>query len=154
VFTRRIRRRVGRAVTSSSLVPFRRASVATILGLALVGATLAQVGSATTLNASAGSLGAGSAVVSSCDTNGVISSYKTNFDASLGAYAVTAVTISNLAVACDGKQLQIVVTNADGVSVGSALVPTLNIPPEGVVTVPLGTVSAESARGMAIVISG
>ena len=68
-------------------------------------AAVAAMGLATASAASLGgitssSYGADVGVVSSCDTDGVTVAFTNSYDASLGRYQTTAVTVSGIAAAC------------------------------------------------------
>jgi hypothetical protein len=65
------------------------------------------------------SLGADSAAVATCDSDGVSTSYTTAYDATDGRYEVTAVTVSGIDNVCDGKPIAVTLTNGAGASVGS-----------------------------------
>ena len=82
----------------------------TVLAVASAGyaaaATLGPLGST--------SLGAGSANVTSCDSNGVQSEYTVVDD------TVTAVTVSGIHENCLNGALSVALTNADGVAIGTA----------------------------------
>ena len=116
---------------------------------------LSRLSSAASLDVDGRSLGAGTTTVASCDADGMTTSFVTAFDPALGSYAITAVTITGIENTCDQKKLQLVLTNSDGALVGSALVPTLNLPLGATsAVVPMVPVSAELVRGIAIVMSG
>lgn len=92
--------------------------IARLLWLAIGTATvvLAGAASASSLPLAAGSLGAGAASVTSCDSGGVDFRYAVD-----GAGAVTSVTVTNIDPACQGATLRVALTNA-GAEVGSGWV--------------------------------
>jgi hypothetical protein len=75
---------------------------------------------AATLGVSSNTLGAGGDEVVSCDTDGVTVSYDTEYDPALapqdtavpalGGYKVTDVTIDDIATACNGAEMKVVLT--------------------------------------------
>lgn len=83
----------------------------TVLATGIVFST--AFAAAASLDVSAGSLGAGSSAVTSCDSNGVTTTYGTTFSASLAGYKVTTVSVNDIATpACAGKTMK--VTLLDG----------------------------------------
>lgn len=54
-------------------------------------------------------IAAADALVASCDTDGVSIQYTTTFDS---GYTVTHVVVSDIALACNGDQISVVLTNA------------------------------------------
>lgn len=99
-------------------------------GLAAASLAGVVVAAAATLGGvSVNQLGAGSAVVSSCDDDGVALDYVVAFDGGSGTYVVTDVDVSGIDAACGGAELSVAlvgggarlaaggpVTVADGVS--------------------------------------
>ncbi len=75
-----------------------------------------------------GQVGADDAAVTSCDTNGVTTSYATSWDTTDDRYEVTSVTVSGIAEPCDGRTLSVslldAVTNGNQIGSGSVTVPT------------------------------
>lgn len=106
--------------------PLRRV----LAGLAIASLSGVLVAAAATLGGvSVNQLGAGSAVVASCDDDGVTLDHVVAFDDGSGAYVVTDVDVSGIDASCAGAELSIVlsgggerladggpVTVADGVS--------------------------------------
>lgn len=99
-------------------------------------------------------LGADSAAVATCDSNGVSTSYTTAYDATDGRYEVTAVTVGGVDNACDGKAIAVTLTTAAGASVGSG---STTVPVDAgatSVTVTLSSAaSAEDAANAHVLIS-
>ena len=74
------------------------------------------------------SIGADSAVVASCDTDGVTSAYVAGWDPTDKRYEITSVTVGGVADTCDGRNLSVTLTDSSGVQIGSG---TLSIPTSG-----------------------
>ncbi len=92
----------------------QRTLIALVAGLVVFGGVIA---SATSLGGvSSRALGSGASVVASCDTDGVAVAYTTAFDAASGTYRVSAVTVSGIAAACSGQQIEVGLRNSAGTS--------------------------------------
>lgn len=76
----------------------RKKLVLAVLAAAVVGS--AAYAFAATLSVSSNSLGAGDAAVSSCDTDGIKTSFSTQYDSTAAAYIVKNVVVSGIAGAC------------------------------------------------------
>jgi hypothetical protein len=74
------------------------------------------------------SVGADSAVVASCDTDGVTAAYVTGWDATDKRYEITSVTVGGVADTCDGRTMSVSLTDSGGAQIGSG---TLVIPTSG-----------------------
>jgi anti-sigma-K factor RskA len=99
-------------------------------------------------------LGADSAAVATCDNTGVSTSYTTAYDATDGRYEVTAVTVSGIDNACDGKAIAVTLTNGAGASVGSGSTTVPTDVGATAVTVTLSSAaSAEDAANAHVLIS-
>jgi len=88
--------------------------LAPLAGLAVAGgifASAATLGGVTTTG-----MGASTAVVASCDTDGVTLAYTTAYDATTGTYRVSTVSVSGIAPACSGKNISVSLRNAAGTS--------------------------------------
>ena len=103
----------------------RRAIVASLLGLTVGGGVLA---SAASLGVTGNTLGAGTVVIASCDTN-VILKYGHTYSAALpiapgnpGSYRTTTVTISGINDTCVGKSLDITLKDSTGASLATGSV--------------------------------
>jgi hypothetical protein len=94
----------------------KRVLLAALFGTVVYAIALA---SAATLNVSESSLGSGSNLASSCDTDGVTVSYGTVYTASSAAYTVNSVTVNGIASACDGKAVGATLTNAGNAAQGT-----------------------------------
>ncbi len=131
----------------------RQAVFALALGIVGVGGVLA---SAASLNIANSTLGAGTTVIASCDTNGVSLVYTNTYVPSTGRYNTTAVTVNGLSNVCDAKRLDITLKQNTGAVLGSGSILSLSLP--------IGTTSATVAispaananlvRGAAVVVSG
>jgi hypothetical protein len=86
----------------------KRFVVATVAALAVLGLVFAA---AATLTVSSPTLGAGDAVVASCDPDGVTVNYSTIYNDG-GYYAVNAVEVSGIDAGCIGETLQVTVGSA------------------------------------------
>lgn len=103
------------------MTDMKRIAIWTIV-VAIVAAPV--IGAAATLGVDPGILGAGSADIAPCDTNGFSESYTTS------SGNVTSVAISGIAdPACEGGELKLTITNSAGVSIGAG--GTVTIPTDG-----------------------
>lgn len=95
------------------------AIIAPAVLMGIVSASAASLGGIT-----APSLGADTAVISACDTDGVTLAYTTSYDAALGRYQVTDVDVSGIDANCDTKTASITLKDGSNVSLafGSATV--------------------------------
>jgi hypothetical protein len=87
-------------------------------------ASLAVFGSLYAMAASLGGItsnkvGADSAVVASCDTDGVTTSYTTSWDSTNKRYSISSVTVSGVADTCDGETLSVSLKDTSGTQLGS-----------------------------------
>lgn len=106
----------------------RRALVASLLGLTVGGGVLA---SAASLSVTGNTLGAGTTVIASCDTDGVALKYGHTYvplaptpqtpPQAPGAYRTSSVTVSGINPACVGKNISITLKDSAGVQLGFAL---------------------------------
>ncbi len=134
----------------------RKVVAVTVVALGVAGLGLA---SASQLTVTAGSLGAGTTVVASCDTNGVKVGFTNTFDVTARGYTVSAVTLTDVASTCENQTINVELLNADpgaataGTSVGRAQ----GTVPAGGGTVTLtvtGSPKAADVKGVAAVIAG
>ena len=141
----------------------RRAIVASLLGLTVGGGILA---SAASLGVTGNTLGAGTVVIASCDTDGVALKYGHTYSATLpvapgvpGSYRTTSVTISGINSACVGKSLDITLSGAGGALLASGNVPAIVAPvlpaTNSVATVTFAAPGADASAvlGAAVVIA-
>lgn len=90
-----------------------------IFGLAVGAAAFAGVfAMAASLTVGSNSLGAGTADVTSCDTDGVDHSYTTAFATAIPGYRVNAVEITGIAAACNGYDIKATVLDGSDASLG------------------------------------
>jgi hypothetical protein len=101
----------------------RRTVLALIVSLMVFGSLYALAASLGGITSD--SVGADSAVVASCDTNGVTSAYATAWDATDERYEITSVTVGGVADTCDGRTLSVNLTDPTGAQIGAG---TLVIP--------------------------
>lgn len=92
----------------------KRTLIALVAGLAVFGGVIASASSLGGVSSRA--LGSGASVVASCDVDGVAVAYTTAFDATSGTYRVSAVTVSGIAAACSGQQIEVALRNTAGTS--------------------------------------
>ena len=138
---------------SSSIAPNRRKRIAAsviagIAALGVVGASAASLGGITS-----NSLGADTAVVGSCDTDGVTLTYTNAYDATLGRYQTTSVGVTGIAAACAGKSLSLTLKDSGGVSLGAGTVASI-VGTSATVSLGAPGANANAAVGAAAVISG
>lgn len=123
------------------------AVAAGVLAIGVVGASAASLGGITS-----DSLGADVGTIASCDTDGVqLKPFTNTYDAALGRYQTSGVTIIGIAAGCNGKSLSITLKDTAGVSLGSATA-TVAGTTQAVTFAP--TVNANAVTGAAVVISG
>ena len=129
----------------------RRTVLALIVSLMVFGSLYALAASLGGITSD--SVGADSAVVASCDTNGVTTAYVTGWDATDERYEITSVTVGGVADTCDGRTMSVNLTDPTGAQIGSG---TLVIPTSVATSfaVALSTAaSAELTEGVNILIT-
>jgi hypothetical protein len=129
----------------------RRIAAAIIAGaatLGVVGASAASLGGITS-----NSLGADTAVVGSCDTDGVTLAYTNSYDATLGRYQTTSVNVTGIAVGCAGKTLSLTLKDSLGNSLGGGTVASIAGTSAAVALTAPGA-NANAVVGAAVVIAG
>ena len=100
------------------MASFRRKPAALALGvLGIAGLSLA---SAAQLGVSSQSLGAGTTVVASCDSDGITAAFTSTYDPTTKRYNATGITLSGVAAACNGLAVRVTVADTAGVSLGEA----------------------------------
>ena len=137
--------------TVSSIVkkyPKIAAVVAGVSALGVIGASAATLGGVTS-----NSLGSDVGVVSSCDTDGVSLAYTNAYDAKLGRYQTTSVTVSGIAPACAGKSLSLTLKDAGGASLGGGTVASIS-GASAVLNLTAPGADANAVVGAAVVITG
>jgi hypothetical protein len=78
---------------------------------------------AASLNVTASSLGAGTATVASCDTDGVVASFDTAYSATAAGYKVTVVHIAGISTpSCDGRTMKVTLIGAADASLAEQTV--------------------------------
>jgi hypothetical protein len=126
----------------------RNKGLAVLAGVGVAGLVGAAAAS---LDLTTSSLGADAQVVASCDTDGIDVNWITGYNATAQRFDLEDIELSGVAAACDGLDLEIVITDAADLSIatfsGSAT--------STVTTAALSTpVDAELVEGIAVVISG
>jgi len=129
----------------------RRALVAILLALTIFAAVY---GFAATLSAGATPLGAGNAAVATCQTAGTATgAYTIAYDSALGGYAVSGITVHNLAAGCATKTVAVTLTGA-----ANAVISTVTgvVPAGGgsLALSPATAVAAANVTGLSVAISG
>ena len=78
---------------------------------------------AASLSVTSPTLGAGTATVASCDTDGVTTSYTVAYSATAGGYTVANVSVSGIATpGCDGKTMKVTLVGSADASLGEQTV--------------------------------
>lgn len=89
-------------------------ALAGVTAFAAVNGSAASLGGITSTG-----LGADDSTVSSCDTNGVTTSYTTEYNTTTAAgYKVDDITVGGIADACNGKSMKITLIGASNTSLG------------------------------------
>jgi hypothetical protein len=96
-----------------------RRHIAALLGaLTVFGAVFAMAASLGGITS--GNVGADNAAVTSCDSDGVATSYATSWDTGDDRYEVTSVTVSNItSPACNGKTVSVSLLDTAGNQIGT-----------------------------------
>jgi hypothetical protein len=133
----------------------KRFVIGLIVGVAVFAAAF---GMAATLGGlTSDSLGADDQTVGTCDSNGVSTSYTTDYIAVAPAgFKVVAVTVSGIANTCDGKTIEVALTGSGGALIEEQ---TATVPTDAVATSVTLTFSdvdslAEAVTGVHVMISG
>jgi hypothetical protein len=126
----------------------RNKGLAVLAGVGVAGLVGAAAAS---LDLTSSSLGADANVVASCDTDGIDVNWGTGFNSLAQRFDLQSVELTGVAAACDGLDLEIVITDAADATIatfsGSATSTTTN----ALLSSP---VDAEAVEGIAVVISG
>jgi hypothetical protein len=123
------------------------AIVSAVAAFAAVSASAASLGAL-----SSTSLGAGTTIVAPCDSDGMVASYTTAYNA--GQYVVTAVKLTGVNALCANLAADLTLSDSLNASIGSATVAPLTVT-AGVVIIPIGgAVSAKAVTNLSLVISG
>jgi hypothetical protein len=128
----------------------KRVLAAIVAGLFTFGGVY---GLAASLNLTSDGLGAGSAVVASCQAATLNATYTTSYSSSLPGYQVANVTVTGLASTCYGKAYRVTLTGAGAASLGES---TGTTPSSGssFAAAVSPAVDATSVTGLTVVISG
>jgi hypothetical protein len=96
-------------------------------------------------------LGADDAVVASCDTDGVTTSYTSAWDATDKRYETTSVVVGGVAAACVGQTMKVTLVDSTGASLGEG---TASVTAAGNVTVnPSAAPSSKVVVGVHVTIA-
>jgi hypothetical protein len=126
----------------------RNKGLAVLAGVGVAGLVGAAAAS---LDLTSSSLGADAQVVASCDTDGIDVNWVTGYNATAQRFDVEDIELSGVATACDGLDLEIVLTDSLDAQIGSFS----GSASSGTTTAALTTpVDAEAIEGIAVVISG
>lgn len=139
----------------------RKVVAITVAALGIAGLGLA---SAAQLNVTPNSLGAGTSVVASCDTDSVKIAFGTSFSAANKGYVVDTVKLTGVAASCAGQAVTVDLLDANpesgtGAALGSytATVPTTGTGDRDVTVTRTGgttAIKASAVLGAAVVITG
>ena len=132
-----------------------RSTLITVVLVALItGVALATVRTGTTLGGITGTdLGSDTAVIGSCDTDGVTLTYTNTYDAYFGRYQTTSVGVSGINAACAGKVLSLTLKDNANASLASGTVASIS-GTSVTVTMSASGANANAVVGAAVVISG
>lgn len=98
----------------------QRLLIAAIVGTTVFATVFAVAAS---LGITATSLGAGTATVASCDTNGVTTSFETTYSATAAGYLVTTLHVAGIATSgCDGLTMKVTLIGAADASLAERTV--------------------------------
>jgi len=124
---------------------------ALVLALTIFGAVY---GFAATLNIGTNQLSAGNATVASCQASGTpTGTYSVAYDATLGAYKVSGVTVTGIDTGCGSKAVSVTLTGAAGANLGT-ITGTAPVGGGSLALTPGSTISAASVTGVAVAING
>ena len=127
----------------------KRTLIAVLAGVAVFGGTFAFAASLGTITT--GSVGASAAVVASCDTDGITTSYSSPaWSASNKRYEVSSVNVTSINTACNGSTIKVTLKDSAGVQLGEAS----GTVAAGAASLTLsGGVAASSVSGVDVVIA-
>jgi hypothetical protein len=128
----------------------KRVLVAIIAGMITFGAVF---GLAASLNLTSDSLGAGTAVVASCQGATLNAAYTSTYSAAAPGYTVGTVTVTGLAATCYSKPYKITLSGAANASLGEATGTTPAVGTSFAATF-APAVAGASVTGISVVISG
>lgn len=129
----------------------KRTATAVLAALLVFGGVFAMAAGLGGITSTEG-VGAENVALTSCDSDGVTTSYTTAWDGTDNRYEISTVTVSGVAAACDGQTLSVSLTGTTG-QIGSG---TLPIPSDASTSfdVTLGTAaSAKDATGVHVLIT-
>jgi hypothetical protein len=126
----------------------RNKGLAVLAGVGVAGLVGAAAAS---LDLTTSSLGADAQVVASCDTDGIDVNWGTGFNSLAQRFDLQSVELSGVAAACDGLDLEIVITDAADVTIATFTGFAASTTTTASLAAP---VDAEAVEGIAVVISG
>src|SRR5665647_1888349 len=97
------------------------------IALAIVGVAGLSLASAAQLTVNSASLGAGTSVVASCDTDGIAVTYTNVYNAATGVYNTSAVQLTGIAPACNGLNYQVQLKGTSGAALGAEVTGTIPV---------------------------
>jgi hypothetical protein len=95
------------------------------IALAVVGVAGLSLASAAQLTVNSASLGAGTSVVASCDTDGIAVTYTNVYSAASGVYNTSAVQLTGVAAACNGLTYRVQLQGTGGAALGAEVTGTV-----------------------------
>jgi hypothetical protein len=128
----------------------KRVLAAIIAGMITFGAVF---GLAASLNLTSDSLGAGTAVVASCQAAAMNATYTSAYSATAPGYTVGTVTVTGLAASCYTKPYKVTLSGAANASLGEATGTTPGVGTSFAATF-APAVAGASVTGISVVISG
>lgn len=129
----------------------KRTVFALLLALTIFGAVY---GFAATLNVGTNGLGAGNAIVASCQVTGTpTGTYTVGYDSTISGYKVATVVVTGLDdTNCNGKAISVTLTGASSSNLATI---TGTVPASGNLTLtPGSSVSAAAVTGVSVAING
>jgi hypothetical protein len=128
----------------------KRILIAVAVALAVFGGTFAFAASLGGITA-AGTVGDSAAVVASCDTDGVSTSFAAPaWDGGIKHYGVSDLTVSGIDAACNGDAIHVTLTDSSGASLGEA---SGTLSGTSIVLTFSPAVSSSSVEGIEVVIA-
>ncbi|HEX9258795.1 MAG TPA: hypothetical protein VF855_04605 [Acidimicrobiales bacterium] len=126
---------------------------ALVVLLGIAGVAGVSVASASSLGGINGTtVGSDTAVIGTCDTDGVNVSFQSSYDDALNGYGVTGVTVDSIDPNCAGKAISVTIENALGVSDSTVAANVSGT--TAVLTFTAGGILAEEASNVAVLITG
>lgn len=121
------------------------AIVLAVLAFSMVAASAASLGGINSAD-----LGADTALIATCDGDGITAEFTVAYNATAGEYETSAVDISGIAAGCAGKDISVTLLDGLGASLGSAGPSLVG----GTTHTAAISASAEAVAEIAVVIEG